>query len=403
MFDEIKFDKFKKAKGIFEIILRVILTCYLPIFISQVSYACSYTVDNILGLVISKFGIFNGLFFSLLGIYVIPRLVNVYDEKLRQKYFENCSDTANFKEKLGFIFHKSYIIEFSIILIIYAITPINSSFDILSQQFIGNILPNEYVFKAIFLPIVLLLNLLSMLSAMSYWDKYERNLEKKELEKQKNKKHRNLFLFLWTVSLPIASFVLVRAVWVLSSVFTLAKSSLKFTVILILIIIFMPIYRNVRALLKRRSFINKLIKLCKKKKYRITPIKKPYASIFSSDKGEDFAVTYCGKRYSCKMICAKMRTMPLFIHPDGKGVFRITRRFLKIELFSYDKEFSFDYEADGKKILIINPTPIDIFTSHGPRVTPIDNGDEVGKYEIYTATAFLNALEKDVIDKDVRK
>jgi hypothetical protein len=33
--------------------------------------------------------------------------------------------------------------------------------------------------------------------------------------------------------------------------------------------------------------------------------------------------------------------------------------------------------------------------------TELDNCDIVGGYEYYTATGFLNALERDIIDKDL--
>ena len=106
-------------------------------------------------------------------------------------------------------------------------------------------------------------------------------------------------------------------------------------------------------------------------------------------------------------------------------------KFISIELLSYTKTFSFGWEADCKKILIINPVPKKLLTPKGTsaipvdeeseyyispksgglkpmvlKVTPkeptveLDNGDIIGGYEIYTARAFLNALERDVIDID---
>jgi hypothetical protein len=115
--------------------------------------------------------------------------------------------------------------------------------------------------------------------------------------------------------------------------------------------------------------------------------------------------------------------------PNGTAAFLVKIRFLRLVLFSYTKSFDFSYEADCKKVLIINPIPQRVLlpraefsdlldersmltgrTARRAIVTEVsnkstdshelDNGDIVGGYEIYSARAFLNALERDCIDID---
>jgi hypothetical protein len=71
----------------------------------------------------------------------------------------------------------------------------------------------------------------------------------------------------------------------------------------------------------------------------------------------------------------------------------------KIKIFSYNTTFKFDFDADGQKLIIINPVPNDIMNAYDGSVTTLDNGDVIGGYKIFTASGFLNALERNCIDR----
>ncbi len=201
----------------------------------------------------------------------------------------------------------------------------------------------------------------------------------------------------------------------------------KIVIAVILIIILPFVVRSLKALHKRRKFLKSLEKLCKEKKYKLSKIKRPYRSLFSLFEGESFIVSIGKKSYACKMIAAKKRSRPLYIMNGGKGAFLVKIRFLRIVLFSYTKSFNFGFESKYKKILIINPIPKQLlfprgdFTDDTDELSEIavrtktrlkvsvnsnldsrelDNGDIIDGYELYNATGFLNALERDCIDKD---
>ncbi len=63
----------------------------------------------------------------------------------------------------------------------------------------------------------------------------------------------------------------------------------------------------------------------------------------------------------------------------------------------FHTQFSYAFEGEGKKILIISPTPYKMFVTGGGTNHALDIGDRVGEYMIYTGTSFINAIQRDSI------
>ena len=71
----------------------------------------------------------------------------------------------------------------------------------------------------------------------------------------------------------------------------------------------------------------------------------------------------------------------------------------KTELFRVRSWFEYDFSANAKKLLIINPIPKTVSASENGRISLIDNGDRVGEYKIYSATALVNAIDRNCLDR----
>ena len=71
----------------------------------------------------------------------------------------------------------------------------------------------------------------------------------------------------------------------------------------------------------------------------------------------------------------------------------------KTPIFTHTKVREFGYESEFSKILIINPVPKKLFCHFGNKIEEIDNGALVGGYKIYTATAFVRAIDNDILDR----
>ena len=153
-----------------------------------------------------------------------------------------------------------------------------------------------------------------------------------------------------------------------------------------------PAFRLLRAWRKRRSFLKKLKAVCAEKGYALSEIRRPYASLLFLTAGEDFSLQMDGRRYSCKLVCARRRGTPMTVRENGVCAFEHTIRLTKIELFTYETQIAFGYEAADKKVLIVNPVPKVLQKDEQTKTVPLDNGDTVGGSIVYAATGFLNAL-----------
>ena len=80
------------------------------------------------------------------------------------------------------------------------------------------------------------------------------------------------------------------------------------------------------------------------------------------------------------------------VRENGVCAFEHTIRLTKIELFTYETQIAFGYEAADKKVLIVNPVPKILQKDEQTKTVPLDNGDTVGGSIVYAATGFLNAL-----------
>lgn len=130
----------------------------------------------------------------------------------------------------------------------------------------------------------------------------------------------------------------------------------------------------------------------RRKGYALSEIRRPYASLLFLPAGEDFSLQMDGRRYSCKLICARRRGTPMTVRENGVCAFEHTIRLTKIELFTYETQIAFGYEAADKKVLIVNPVPKVLQKDEQTKTVPLDNGDTVGGSIVYAATGFLNAL-----------
>ena len=196
-------------------------------------------------------------------------------------------------------------------------------------------------------------------------------------------------------------------------------------------LLFIYLLRYPRAWRIRRRFLKNLRERCEKYGFSLSEIKRPYASLFRLGDGVSFTVSANGKTYACKLLAglARHNAMALspsgiasvihviglrigprnspagmratFFHaPDGKADRMLHARwFQHLELFRYTTKTDFSFESPHQRILIVNPVPYALFGGTETQASPIDNGDTVGGYKVFAGTAFLNALERNCLDK----
>lgn len=333
------------------------------------------------------------LFFSLV------RTATVYDKPLRDAYL--ASPAAGFKEKLAFWFRqKQFWIETAVFGGLYLLLPIQGTSAVLIDTFCGGNTDAKTALLAVYLPLLFLAHLLARLSAMQVWAdlRQGKNVNRwRPNEKRSMVKRTTETILIYAFCGTVLSFLLP----IFASLLFFTKKSLNVTVLLALAVLLLTptVFRVLLAFHKRRAFVKRLAAVCKERRYSATAVKHPYRSMFFLYRGEDFRVTVGEKEFSCKLLCAKNKRNPLTLYANGNCQFTRIFRLITVELFQYDKAAHFGYEADCPKVLILNPVPYQVVKFEGSKAIQLDNGDSVGDYKIFSATAFLNALERDVLDR----
>lgn len=260
----------------------------------------------------------------------------------------------------------------------------------------------RFWFPALLLPILFVISLKARLTAMDRWLATEEQTASAEGKKKKLLKESGDEMMRMTAIYLGGSLVLCNVLPLLISMFPLLQELLlaPFTVFVIACLLIVPrIWRPVRAMMKRRSFLKKLNEICRLHDIPLSTIDLPYRSIFQITDRESFSVTVNGKRYACKLIGSVKRNAPTVLRSHGRGSFLHPFRFARITFFTRVTRFEFGFESEDQKILIVNPVPKKIYRSENGRNVLLDNGDVVDGYKVYTATGFLGALDRGSIDR----
>ncbi len=447
MFDELTNEEIQKTKRVLKFIGRF-LRKYLTLFLFSVYVfvmPVAATKDPILGFSVTRGYVIVGIILELLMFYSLTRLVTVYNESEALRFIKSETPIKSFSEKFRFIFgEKENIIELSIAVLLFLILPFTATVPCFEWLFLKE--DSGFIEKSVFtlaiLGVFFVIYILGYLSAIAFWDTKERQRqsdyndlsenEQKKLKKTDKSEYHKTF---WALVLgyflgSIGLMFIIPAILMAFSPLLMLLIEPEVYVSIILIIVVPVVYRHVRAYNKRKKFIKDLKELCRRKRYVVSKVKDPYKSLFRPVDGESFNVRIGERKYSCKLIASQKRSRPLYIMKNGMGGWLITFRFINVYLFSYTKTFDFGWESDSKKVIIVNPVPQKVLTPKGTHIVPqedtdfnigpntntrkplltktkemsyadeLDNGDIIDGYEFYTATGFLNALERDVIDKD---
>ena len=347
------------------------------------------------------------LLFSAIMLCSAARVMIIFEER-KNLYVGDKTP----RERLLYLLKRLDIRLFLLLLLllpfpIKTLTPVFGSFSPLSR----------YLLSRLFAPLLALALLLGCMTGLSY---YERNEKKKELRKKIN---RSPFLFifhvfkyvpLYTVGaycLLAFSVVLFSIPGILALILT---TSLGGTVLVALIAVWTV--RAVRAIRKRRRFLDQLKDACRMSSIPIPHIDSPIRSLFRrKERASIFHLTVDGRKYACRLISALKPVSVYRLYPSGEiGRIRVTyMRFTmrghafgggvlyrqRAELYETKYALGFEADEDTRKIFILNPTARTVEGQYGTEIVPLDNGMRIGEYTFYTATGFTNAIKRNCLHR----
>ena len=372
----------------------------------------------------------------LIAFFMITRVLASFHKPFRQNTElcqRNCA--LPLKEKVILLFKTpSFLIPLAATAVCIILFPYASLGKFLATVFFGS----AYSYSHIMLTTAASLPLLLALYALAYLLAALSIRNEGILEKQKHTETpiRSLIWevfnhFLALVCAPI----LIPLLIVMASQFLILLVFLPTVVAAILSFI---ILRYLRAVRIRRKFLRQLKETCRKNRYYLSKIKKPYRSLFFITDGISFSIKdKNGKQYDCKLLHSIKRTAPMFFHSDGFATLVSPVSFFKTELFYRVKTLPYSFESDNPKCVIVCPIPrafyarnessdsdVDsavteskfIFAGIGgtrmgtgglyeaklpqnARSKEMDIGDAFNGYKFYNATGFLNAIEFNVFDR----
>lgn len=384
--------------------IKPMLSKYIP----MIGFLVGLVIVPILWSKVLEVGHFYYTIYSLICLVFLAlyynsfiRLKATYNDELYAAFREELNEESTIKDYLAFLFQKkNFWIQYAVIALMFILLPIRTVAPAVAWLFgaYGNF-GKELLAHVLFLPFLFIIYTAGHISAIDYW---QQQVGMKRDVSKKTKRNTYLTTMVAYTFVPLALLMLwdfiTLYVPLVFELFQIA-SSVLLIVVIVLSVALAILFRFLRVVRARKKCIQEIRRACRDKNYDITEIKHPYLSAFHVCGGESFQVTTGKKTYSCKLVGAPQRGVPLIVHPMGGLHFMHSFNLFKTPIFSHTTVRQFGYDSEYSKILIINPVPKKLFCHFGNKIEEIDNGALVGGYKIYTATAFVRAIETDTIER----
>lgn len=338
---------------------------------------------------------------SLLCLYSLKRVLAETDSELCEKSLAQEEEDAGFRGDLAFLLTSgkfwAKIVSFGLLSFLL---PTKWFFSAYTAAFFNG--DNSFLSKlklfAILLPAFAVIEFLAHLTAIKEWVRKDLDRETSD-PKTSQKKLDTLLTQIVLIYTMGCVTLLIFIIPTVVMFFPVAKEIFTLKTVLFLVGIFFAFHliRYLRAFHKRAKLIKGIKAICRKCGYSVSEMTRPYLSIFAMPEGENFHIQVDDKVYSCKLICGLKITIPIILYENGYISFVHKIRIAKVHLFTHYKTEKFGYPSEQEQILILNPTPKQVVRAKGNLTVEMDNGQKVGNYQIYTATAFLNALERECL------
>ncbi len=364
--------------------------------------------------------------------FFLGSLIRTFAERdavMRDELYEGAENVGGFRQNAGAVLRSKFFwTEFAVLSLLPLLLPLECGFYPLTYALFSHATLSRAAQKALLLCIVLPLTFALLLwhhaGAFYTW-------QEAEIAKRPDNTRQiagpvagtaALYFICLLLIPPVLSALMLALSFLASVSLSLVGAALLAAVLLGLLL------RYLRALRIRHKFMKNLRQRCEKCGFELSAVHRPYRSVLRPSDGVDFTVKAHGKTYSCKLLAGLSRGNAMALSPEGiaytvhviglrirppRSVYRTTyfmqgdaRKMLggeswytHMELFRFTTKTDFSFAGDGQRILIVNPVPYALYAGTEKHASPIDNGERVGAYKVFTGSAFLNALERNCVDK----
>ena len=178
------------------------------------------------------------------------------------------------------------------------------------------------------------------------------------------------------------------------------------------------LFTMLHAIRIRKKLLKKLKKFAASSGYELSPITRPYASLFKPTSECNFTLKRDGKVYSCRFVGSYLHRAPMYFISD-KHAYYLHRFGTKNHHFDVMREFEYNFDGEGEKIIILNPVPKRAYATmstyvdnswydddklasvmtvkdkkvrDGARI--LEPGDRIWGYGIYNTSSFIGAIDR---------
>jgi hypothetical protein len=337
--------------------------------------------------------------------YQYNKISALYDDEMRETLFADEVRQFGRIERLRFLFAQPRLwIESALLVAAYLWLPLSKTWSVLGDFVLKG--RTDFATKLQVLPLFLAvcvpLAMVARMNATEHWYWHQRGEQKlyDTKKRYKNPSQRAFdgavigTTFSALVVGGVAGIVIPAMVGYLPALLTLFTS--RAALVAIILVAVWYLLRTCRRLRRRRRFLKRLRTVCKAEGYTIQTMERPYRSLFGLFDGENIRLCGAQHTYSIKFLSAKSRRNPLLLHENGVCEFLRIVRFARMEVSRFSRAYDVSWEADAYKVLLLDPVPYKVLNVRGEE---LDNGSLIGDYKIFTGTAFLNALERDCVEK----
>ncbi|MBQ9163026.1 MAG: hypothetical protein IJX74_07115 [Clostridia bacterium] len=203
--------------------------------------------------------------------------------------------------------------------------------------------------------------------------------------------------------LALLAIMLVLGVYMLIAI--LGPIGTALSVIISACLVYFIGFRRIR---KRRKFLRKLKKACRKCNFKLTYMRGFFSALCFHSDGLDFTVETGERLYCVKFLPSKKLSHVVFLDKNTVQIkTNITRNVFKLVLgFNEprvtDKKFGFADTAlphtnkKAVKAVVLNPVPLDMFRRDSDgAVIVTGSGQEFYDYTLYSGSGFINTLTRE--------
>lgn len=341
---------------------------------------------------------------SLIIYYFVTRAMSNYNGRLMDEYLCEGERNLGFFKNLKSLFGNSeFMIEALVATFIMFIGgAVGASYEIAGMfHFADGFSKNSTGFIPGFVTAALtfLFYSISKADAYGFWDSL-----KKEDEREKVRRRVSLILKLAIL------FVLCPIIATVMPLLPLALVTLGALIYAIILAVSLPLFIGsvvliallvwltffLTKVLFRRRFISGILNTVRDIDAKITVMRNPYLSLITRRRIFSFDIELEGRLYCCVNISSKHRWTPICFTEDGRGyhkhVIGTKRHNITVKDF-----FEFDTPSGGVPILIVTPTPKEVFISDEYGEKRLFNADRLWRWTAYDKEAFLGALGRKIL------